>query len=142
MKALSLWQPWATLIAIEAKRFETRGWSTSYRGPLAIHATAKPIARSDVTPAIGKALYAAGYDTIESLPLRAIVCVVDLVEILPTATAPQSPFFVGDEREFGDYGPHRFAWRLENVRRIDNLRYQGAQGLWDIPDLLLQEALR
>lgn len=38
MKALSLWQPWATLIAIGAKQYETRGWSTPYRGPLIIHA--------------------------------------------------------------------------------------------------------
>ena len=38
MKALTITQPWATLIAIGAKRFETRGWSTPYRGPLAIHA--------------------------------------------------------------------------------------------------------
>lgn len=38
MKALTLWQPWASLIAIGAKTIETRGWSTSYRGPLAIHA--------------------------------------------------------------------------------------------------------
>jgi hypothetical protein len=38
MKALTLTQPWATLVAIGAKRIETRSWSTSYRGPLAIHA--------------------------------------------------------------------------------------------------------
>jgi hypothetical protein len=38
MKALTLTQPWATLIAIGAKRFETRSWATAYRGPLAIHA--------------------------------------------------------------------------------------------------------
>lgn len=38
MKALTLWQPWATLIAIGAKTIETRSWSTNHRGPLAIHA--------------------------------------------------------------------------------------------------------
>lgn len=38
MKVLTLTQPWATLVAIGAKRFETRGWGTGYRGPLAIHA--------------------------------------------------------------------------------------------------------
>ena len=38
MKALTLTQPWATLVAIGAKRIETRSWRTSYRGPLAIHA--------------------------------------------------------------------------------------------------------
>src|SRR5271166_4355910 len=38
MKALTLTQPWATLVAIKAKRIETRSWRTSYRGPFAIHA--------------------------------------------------------------------------------------------------------
>jgi hypothetical protein len=38
VKALTLWQPWASLIALERKLVETRSWSTSYRGPLAIHA--------------------------------------------------------------------------------------------------------
>lgn len=39
--ALSLWQPWASLIALGVKTIETRSWSTQYRGPLAIHAGAK-----------------------------------------------------------------------------------------------------
>ncbi len=38
MKALTLWQPWASAVAVGAKRIETRSWSTEYRGPLAIHA--------------------------------------------------------------------------------------------------------
>ena len=38
MKALTLTQPWATLVAIGAKRIETRSFRVSYRGPLAIHA--------------------------------------------------------------------------------------------------------
>ncbi len=41
MKCISLWQPWASLIVIGAKQFETRSWSTSYRGPLLIHAAQK-----------------------------------------------------------------------------------------------------
>lgn len=38
MKAITIIQPWATLIAIGNKQIETRSWSTKYRGPLAIHA--------------------------------------------------------------------------------------------------------
>lgn len=41
MKAISLWQPWASLIAGGHKAIETRSWTTTYRGPLAIHATRK-----------------------------------------------------------------------------------------------------
>ena len=38
MKALSVTQPWATLIATGQKQIETRSWGTRYRGPLYIHA--------------------------------------------------------------------------------------------------------
>lgn len=38
MKAISLTQPWATLVHLGAKRVETRSWYTSYRGQLVIHA--------------------------------------------------------------------------------------------------------
>ena len=41
MKAITLWQPWASLLACGAKEYETRSWATSYRGPIAIHAAAK-----------------------------------------------------------------------------------------------------
>lgn len=40
MKALTLWQPWASLVAGGLKQIETRSWTTRYRGPLAIHAAA------------------------------------------------------------------------------------------------------
>ena len=38
MKALTILQPWASLIACGAKMIETRSWSTAYRGEIAIHA--------------------------------------------------------------------------------------------------------
>lgn len=38
MKGLTLTQPWATLIALGAKRIETRPRQTHYRGSIAIHA--------------------------------------------------------------------------------------------------------
>lgn len=38
MKSISLWQPYASLIAWGDKQIETRSWPTSYRGPLLIHA--------------------------------------------------------------------------------------------------------
>ena len=41
MKALTLWQPWASLIGLGVKTIETRSWPTAYRGPLTIHAAAR-----------------------------------------------------------------------------------------------------
>ena len=43
MKAITLWQPWASLLACGAKQYETRSWATNYRGPIAIHAASKSI---------------------------------------------------------------------------------------------------
>jgi len=47
MKALTLTQPWATLVILGVKRIETRGWATPYRGRIAIHA-AKGWHRDDI----------------------------------------------------------------------------------------------
>lgn len=38
MKALTIWQPWASLLVSGQKKYETRSWATAYRGPIAIHA--------------------------------------------------------------------------------------------------------
>lgn len=63
MKALTTWQPWASLLACGAKQFETRGWATSYRGPIAIHAADISISRvlKAVFP-LGKWSYAPDYE--------------------------------------------------------------------------------
>lgn len=41
MKALTIWQPWASLLACGAKKYETRSWATKYKGQIAIHAAIK-----------------------------------------------------------------------------------------------------
>jgi hypothetical protein len=41
VKALTIRQPWASLVALGVKTIETRSWSTKYRGPLLIHAGMK-----------------------------------------------------------------------------------------------------
>src|SRR4051812_34650242 len=38
IKCLTLLQPWASLVALNARKIETRSWRTWYRGPLLIHA--------------------------------------------------------------------------------------------------------
>lgn len=43
LRAITLWEPWASLIASGVKTIETRSWATKYRGPLAIHAAARPV---------------------------------------------------------------------------------------------------
>ena len=41
MKAITVIQPWASLLAEGAKLYETRSWKTNYRGEILIHAGKK-----------------------------------------------------------------------------------------------------
>ncbi len=38
MKAISIHQPWASIIALGEKHYETRNWKPQHRGPIIIHA--------------------------------------------------------------------------------------------------------
>ena len=46
MKALSIRQPWASLIAKGIKDIENRTWKTNFRGKIYIHAPAKKLTKS------------------------------------------------------------------------------------------------
>ncbi len=43
MNAITIIEPWASLIADRKKHIETRPWGTAYRGPIAIHAGLKQL---------------------------------------------------------------------------------------------------
>ncbi len=139
MKALTVMQPWATLVALGAKRIETRSWSTSYRGPLAIHASGRISREAAVIcrePPFREALAAGGYGEESGsasnpfgLPLGAVIAVALLVDVqrITRAHAPAEP-----ERSFGDYTPGRFAWLLDHVRLLpEPVAAKGALGLWE-----------
>ena len=149
MKALTLTQPWATLVALQAKSIETRSWRTSYRGPLAIHA-AKRMPKSAsllcCQEPFRAALEAGGYKLENSttnnpfgLPLGAIIAVAILTDIQPITPENQPP---EPEHSFGDYTPGRFAWMLQNIYRLpDPIPASGRLGLWEwnppnLPSLL------
>jgi hypothetical protein len=138
IRVISLWQPWASLVVIGAKTWETRSWDTSYRGPLAIHAAKRwtPAQRALIArDPFKSALMAAG---IYELPLGKILGKVDLVN---TALCVQGSvvFPVGGdsiiiqepERSFGDFSPGRYAWLLENPERLAvPIPASGRQGFW------------
>jgi len=156
VRAITLTQPWATLVAIGAKRIETRSWATDYRGPLAIHAgmglgpaggvsglldlvTAEPFAA---------ALAAAGIRRIDQLPRGAIVAVAEVADCVGTLSlsgtlfwsTPQGrawPTLTDQERAFGDYSLNRYGWMLSDVRPLATpIPYRGMLGLWAVPDEL------
>jgi hypothetical protein len=51
MKAISIRQPWASLIVAGVKPVENRSWRTRYRGPVLIHASSR-MTRPDFDDAI------------------------------------------------------------------------------------------
>lgn len=141
MKALTVWQPWASLIAEGNKRYETRSWATKYRGVLAIHAAKRdPLLTLGPINDVVARMVARKIGRINLLPLSAIVAVADLVDVIPTAALLQSSeFLTADEVFFGDYRPGRFAWQLENIRRLrEPVQTRGQQGLWNCPDDILE----
>ncbi len=109
MKAISLWQPWASLYAIGAKRNETRDWATSFRGRILIHA-AKTKDESDyfMDPHFETALQAAGYHSFYDLPFGAIIGAVTVVDMVRTEKIRER--LSESEYVFGNYEPGRFAW--------------------------------
>jgi len=132
VKAITLWQPWATLIALNLKHFETRSWATNYRGPLAIHAAKRKADNSEMNDTIRKCLMSAGYEHyVSDLPYGCVVCTVTLAAVYPTEQATNLPFFAIRERWFGDFTPGRFAWRLDNVLQVANAPARGSQGFWE-----------
>lgn len=143
MKVLSLTQPWASLMAIGAKRIETRSWATSHWGPVAIHASkgfpawAKEECMGE--PFMG-ALMGGGFDGTRDLPLGAIVAVGNLHKVGRIAVPGDGNIYVrglelpitGDELEFGDFTPGRYGWVFTNVTRLPQpIPAKGSLGLWD-----------
>lgn len=147
MRALTLSQSWATLVAIGAKRIETRSWSTHYRGPLAIHASARIpkyaqelCEQEPFASALRDVLLADG-----ELPLGCVIATCELVECFQIPSErkrfpiremeyfnsgvwlpPEEP-----ELSFGDYTPGRFAFILNNVRALEfPITARGSLGLW------------
>ncbi len=128
MKAISLYEPWATLIALGEKRYETRSWSTIYRGPLLICASQK---RPPLHEIIG-ILYRAGINLDDLKPGKALA-IVDLVHVYRTANDLNYDQLGENEQYFGDFSSGRFAWQLKNIRRLKNPpSVTGRQGLFDV----------
>jgi activating signal cointegrator 1 len=144
VKALSLTQPWASLVAIGAKTYETMSWSTTYRGPLAIAAALKfPRDCQELvvlTQPFVSTLGTAGLDVpaLKALcgHIIAVVDVVDCVRVqgyLPRSLELTPP---GEHEEsFGDYTAGRYAWALANLRRLPRpVPAKGALGIWTTLD--------
>ena len=150
MKAITLTAPYSWLVAASLKKYETRGWSTPHRGPLAIH-TAKglgPVGGERgllelcERPWFREALFLLGiFDPLKQ-PRGVIVAVVNLVDCrymveneTQLANMRNNPMLITDdptELAFGLWKVGRFAWKLTKVHKFDEpIPAKGAQSIWN-----------
>jgi hypothetical protein len=134
IRAISLWQPWASLWLSRRKIHETRHWSTDYRGPLVVHAAQKIV--RDVDPALAAILvdeFGAGWA--RQLPTGALIGMVTLtacklirVSDLGTTNAADT-----DDETCGNWQPGRFAWRADDAVYLPTpIPWKGRQGFFNV----------
>ncbi len=158
-KLIVLTEPWATLMAIGAKRWETRSWGTNYRGPIAI-ASSKNYPREcrELARTAGFAIQLSyARDCWSALPedtLGHVLCVVDLRSVFQVKldmVTPTPPQWIdhakrqldatepgAHELAFGDYSSGRRIWMTRDFRPglrrlITPVAAVGHQGLRDLP---------
>lgn len=140
MKALTVPQPWASLIALGHKHIITLDYPTKHRGTIAIHA-----GRSDLNEGmtiVEKRLTAAtdAGDALtdlfaERFHMGAIIATADLFACVkiqeddPIATARPGTV----EGALGDYTDGMYAWLVSEVYPCEPHPCRGAEGLWDLP---------
>jgi activating signal cointegrator 1 len=144
MKAISLLQPWATLVVIGAKKIETRSWNTKYRGPLLIHASKK-------MGALQKALceqtpFADALKDVEELPLGKIIGTVQLrttfiSEMVDMKDAEGIFYqkwgarFTDQEKAFGDYSSGRWGWLFSDPISFEHhYPIKGSLSIWNFDE--------
>lgn len=164
VKAISLWQPHASAVAVGAKLIETRHWATNYRGPIAIHAAKRKVVEEllyylSCNHWIG-ALHSLGWRQGKEgmadwgLPFQAIVATANLVDCKRTTAFTEEELnslrrpsgAVDDahawtEAQMGDFSEGRFGWVLADVKPLTRpIPYRGRQGLFEIPAEVLSIA--
>lgn len=128
MRAISLWQPWASAMCSGVKRNETRSWPTSYRGDLLICSAKRK-------PSLEEVGDMATFETAMAMPYGCALCVVELYDCVPTALFyGATPLKISEaESSLGDYTAGRFAWLTRNCRKLKRpMPILGHQGLWII----------
>lgn len=133
--AMTLWQPWACLVEIRAKPYETRGKPPPKRligKRIAIHAAARKQRMSDMDDETHEVICDAfgNCHWFHTLPLGVVVCTAILTEALPVENVPHDAF--------GNYAPGRWAWKLDDVIPVNpHVPAKGMQTWgwnWLVPD--------
>lgn len=136
---ITLYQPWATLMALKEKGFETRCWGTKHRGRLAIHAGNKIDYEACKQPRIKAVLEKHGITNPEQLPTGCIIAISSIFDCVQMVECRESKFGVkvpgyklsDQEYDFGHYAAGRYAWIVANIRRPkEPIPAKGKQRLW------------
>lgn len=124
---VSLWQPWATAIALGAKRYETRSWNPRRTHLLAIHA-AKHWTSTEAHLLHEFRRRLPDIEWPDEMPFGAVLCVCEWKAIHRTedVRASLSP----QELALGNYGDGRYAWELDVIHRFQPVPCVGAQSIW------------
>jgi len=130
IKAISLWQPWASAMAMGLKKNETRHWATSYRGPLLIHAAKKKIR----LPLDLLRILSQNALNPYKVPYGVLICKVDLIGCEQIGYE-NCPAFDSVEYQLGNYDHGRWMWVTDNLQTFDPIPYKGSQGFFDVKEI-------
>lgn len=128
--ALSLWQPWASLIAMGEKQYETRDWYPRKNQPqyLAIHSAKRWTgAEQTIHRAFVRRFPEMKWP--ETVPLGAVLCICQLRTVHPTEAIRDQ--LMQQELAFGNYADGRYAWELEVLHVFEQpIPAKGSQLFW------------
>ena len=151
MKAISIHQPWASLLVTGRKRFETRAWHTTHRGPVAIHAskllTCVGTHLSTQTP-YKQLLATIGIATYKDLVLGKVLGQATLAGCWRVMEIPDANLPTEIELAMGNFGNTQgtreiWAWLFTDPKPLKTpFASGGTLGLWEIDDYLYNQAER
>ena len=123
MKALTIKEPWATLIINEYKTYEFRSWKTNYRGKILIHA-GKSL---ESNQAKKFKVYNLEYSKGEIIGEAELVDCIKVTEEFDEYLKGINPIVYGNSGHVENY-----AWKLENIKKYDKkTKVKGQLGLWN-----------
>ena len=124
MKAITIQQPFAELIAQGRKRYEFRAWKTAYRGEILIHA-AKKVDREAAVRFGESAAYDTGCIVAKAVLSDCIWVDASFRKKLKREDAKVYEGILRDEAWKG------YAFLLEDVCRTECVPMKGMLGLWE-----------
>lgn len=153
MKAISMWQPWASLYLTDAKLFETRGRDFHHRGWTLVHAGKHIVIEIDHALSI-IAHDRLGWDWAMRVGYGALIGAVNITDVHTTEflmrqwADPNAGGMVKtahwEEYQCGDYSQRRYGIeRAPEVKVFTRpIPYRGMQAMpFDVPEDVIKEAM-